>query len=69
MNKILIGVDRMDDNKNHLTRWQVRIYPKLEKVIREKANRDYRSINKTLIIILEEYFLHELSQPENNPKK
>lgn len=43
----------------HLTRWQVRVYPDLEKVIREKAEKDYRSINKTVLLILEEYFSNQ----------
>lgn len=39
-----------------LTRWQVRVDQELEKKIREKAEKEQRSINKTITFILREYF-------------
>lgn len=59
-------------NKNNkYTRWQIRVDHNLEKVIREKAHRDYRSINKTLLIILGEYFKEDLikQDPKNQDHK
>jgi len=43
----------MEKIKN--TRWQLRVTGDLEKYIREMANTEERSINKTVIWILEKY--------------
>ena len=42
-----------------LTRWQVRLNKELETLVREKSERDHRSINKTITVILEDYFYKE----------
>jgi hypothetical protein len=35
------------------TRWQLRVGPELEKAIRNMAEKDQRSINKTIIVLIE----------------
>ena len=43
-------------NTRKKTRWQVRVEKELEKKIRELAEKEHRSINKTIIYICEKYF-------------
>lgn len=56
----------MNEN-NKTTRWQVRIAnKKLENYIREKAKTDKRSINQTIIMMIENYIT--LTTPPDQPK-
>lgn len=41
---------------NKLTRWQLRVDQDLEKKIRALADKEHRSINKTVVHILTTYF-------------
>lgn len=43
-------------NTKNSTNWQVRLDPKLSLLVRKKAKLENRSINKTIILILEIYF-------------
>lgn len=42
--------------KEKTTNWQVRLYPKLANLVKQKAKIENRSYNGTIILILEYYF-------------
>jgi len=44
------------ETKQIRTRWQLRVDPELEILIRNYARSNHRSINQTVIVILEKHF-------------
>lgn len=48
-------MDNSDKPKHKLTRWQVRVDEKLEAKIRKLSIDGRRSINQTIILIIEKY--------------
>ncbi len=48
------------------TRWQIRLNNKLEMLVRAKAEADHRSINKTITVILEDYFYTQVQEHSEN---
>jgi len=42
--------------KEKTTNWQVRLYPKLANLVKQKAKIENRSYNGTITLILEYYF-------------
>lgn len=47
------------------TRWQLRVNKELEILIRKHAESEHRSINQTLILILEKYYYPERDNQSN----
>lgn len=46
----------MEKKATQKTRWQLRVDADLERKIREMSEKEHRSINQTVIYIIEEYF-------------
>lgn len=52
-------------NKKELTRWQVRMDKTLENKIRELSQIEHRSINQTIIMIIDKYFIDKEKSNSN----